>query len=92
VRSVLGRAAAYFAACGITSIERVITDNHLSYRRSAAVAAAIASLNATHKFIRPHCPEQNGKVEHFNRTLQTEWAYRAWPPWAPDVLRSACVA
>ena len=28
------------------------------------------------KFIKPHCPWQNGKVERFNRTLQTEWAYR----------------
>ena len=36
----------------------------------------IESLGATHKFIRPHCPWQNGKVERFNRTLQTEWAYR----------------
>ena len=72
----LGRASAYFAACGITTIERVITDNHFSYRRSAAVAAAITSLGATHKFIRPHCPWQNGKVERFNRTLQIEWAYR----------------
>jgi transposase InsO family protein len=72
----LGRAAAYFVSCGVTSIERVITDNHFSYRRSAAVAAAITSLGATHKFIRPHCPWQNGKVERFNRTLQTEWAYR----------------
>ena len=33
-------------------------------------------LGATHKFIRPHCPWQNGKVERFNRTLATEWAYR----------------
>jgi transposase InsO family protein len=31
---------------------------------------------ARHVFIRPHCPWQNGKVERFNRTLQTEWAYR----------------
>jgi len=30
----------------------------------------------THKFIRPHCLSQNGKVERFNRTLATEWAYR----------------
>lgn len=72
----LERAAAHFATCGVTSIEQVITDNHFSYRRSIAVADAIASLNATHKFIRPHCPWQNGKVERFNRTLQTEWAYR----------------
>ena len=70
------RAAAYFAARGITSIERVITDNHFSYRKSNDVKAAIETLGATHKFIRPHCPWQNGKVERFNRTLATEWAYR----------------
>jgi hypothetical protein len=70
------RAASYFAGHGITVIERVITDNHFSYRRSNDVKAAIATLGATHKFIRPHCPWQNGKVERFNRTLATEWAYR----------------
>jgi transposase InsO family protein len=70
------RAAAYFATHGIDRIERVITDNHLSYRRSTDVATAISQLGAKHKFIRPHCPWQNGKVERFNRTLQVEWAYR----------------
>lgn len=70
------RAAAYFAEHGITSIERVITDNHWSYRRSNDVRDAIAAIGARHKFIRPHCPWQNGKVERFNRTLATEWAYR----------------
>jgi transposase InsO family protein len=72
----LTRAAAYFADHGIDHIERVITDNHLSYRRSTDVAAVIAELGAKHKFIRPHCPWQNGKVERYNRTLQVEWAYR----------------
>lgn len=72
----LARAADYFFAHGITAIERVITDNHLSYRRSNAVAAVIAALGAKHIFIKPHCPWQNGKVERYNRTLQTEWAYR----------------
>lgn len=70
------RAAAYFAAHGITSIERVITDNHFSYRKSNDVKKVMTTLGATHKFIRPHCPWQNGKVERFNRTLATEWAYR----------------
>lgn len=70
------RAAAYFAGHGITRIERVITDNHFSYRRSNDVHDAIAALGAKHKFIKPHCPWQNGKVERFNRTLQVEWAYR----------------
>jgi transposase InsO family protein len=70
------RAAAYFADHGITQIERVLTDNHFSYRRSNDVAAAVTEIGAKHKFIRPHCPWQNGKVERFNRTLQIEWAYR----------------
>lgn len=70
------RAATYFAEHGISNIERVITDNHWSYRRSNDVRNAIAALGAKHKFIRPHCPWQNGKVERFNRTLATEWAYR----------------
>lgn len=70
------RAAEYFASHGITRIERVITDNHFSYRRSNDVRDAIAALGAKHKFIKPHCPWQNGKVERFNRTLQDEWAYR----------------
>ena len=70
------RAAEYFASYGITAIERVITDNHLSYRRSSDFAAAVADLGAKQIFIRPHCPWQNGKVERYNRTLQTEWAYR----------------
>ena len=72
----LSRAAAYFADHGIDHIERVLTDNHWSYRRSVDVGAVIADLGAKHKFIRPHCPWQNGKVERFNRTLQVEWAYR----------------
>lgn len=53
-----------------------MTDNHFSYRHTHAVAEVIAVLGARHVFIRPHCPWQNGKVERFNRTLQTEWAYR----------------
>lgn len=73
----IARAAEYFATYGITRIERVLTDNHWSYRKSGDVADVIGALGAKHKFIRPHCPPwQNGKVERFNRTLQAEWAYR----------------
>lgn len=70
------RAATFFAAHGIARIERVMTDNHWSYTRSSDVVQALADLDAKHKLIRPHCPWQNGKVERFNRTLATEWAYR----------------
>ncbi|AEE46546.1 IS481 family transposase [Cellulomonas fimi] len=68
------RAAAYFAAHGITRIERIMTDNAWAHRWSLRDVAA--DLGAKQVFIRPHCPWQNGKVERLNRTLQTEWAYR----------------
>ena len=70
------RAAAYFTTFGISHIQRVMTDNHFSYKRSNDVSAAMTALHAKHVFIRPHCPWQNGKVERYNRTLQIEWAYR----------------
>ncbi len=72
----LTRAAAWFATAGIPHIERVITDNAFAYRHSTAFKTAIADLGAEQRFIKPHCPWTNGKVERFNRTLQTEWAYR----------------
>jgi transposase InsO family protein len=72
----LTRAGAYFAGHGITRIERVMTDNAFAYRHSDAFRHAVAVLGARQKFIKPHCPWQNGKVERLNRTLQTEWAYR----------------
>jgi transposase InsO family protein len=70
------RAATHFATLGIPHIRELMTDNHFSYKRSADMAAAIATLGAKHLFIKAHCPWQNGKVERLNRTLQTEWAYR----------------
>ena len=70
------RACGYFAAHGIRNIERVLSDNAMAYRRSAAFKDAVAAIGAQQRFIKPHCPWTNGKVERFNRTLQTEWAYR----------------
>jgi len=70
----LVRAAAYFAAHGIDRIERVMTDNAWAYKYS--LGEVCSSLGARQKFIKPHCPWQNGKVERLNRTLATEWAYR----------------
>ena len=84
------RAAADFAARGIPRIEEVITDNHLSYKRSYDVRDAVAVLGARHLFIKPHCPWQNGKVERFNRTLATEWAYRQ--VFTDNALRTAALA
>ncbi|KGN40530.1 transposase [Knoellia aerolata DSM 18566] len=72
----LERAAAYLRAKGICRIERLLTDNALAYRKSNDIKRVCAELDITQKFIRPHCPWQNGKVERLNRTLATEWAYR----------------
>jgi transposase InsO family protein len=70
----LARAADHFAAHGIDRIERIMTDNAWAYRWS--LREVIIDLRARQVFIKPHCPWQNGKVKRFNRTLQTEWAYR----------------
>lgn len=71
----LARAIAFFAAHGIT-VQRLMTDNHWSYKKSADVAKVLHDAGVRHVFIKAHCPWQNGKVERFNRTLQIEWAYR----------------
>ena len=86
----LQRAAAYFATKGITRIERVMTDNAFAYRHSNDIKRVCADLGAVQKFIRPHCPWQNGKVERLNRTLATEWAYRQ--PFNTNAARLAALA
>jgi transposase InsO family protein len=70
----LARAMNYFAAHGITTIERLMTDNAWAYRFSLRQLCAAHGIKQV--FIRPHCPWQNGKAERLNRTLLTEWAYR----------------
>lgn len=70
------RAATWFAQQGISRISEVMTDNAWAYTHSQAFAEALGLIGADHTTIRSHCPWQNGKVERFNRTLHTEWAYR----------------
>lgn len=69
------RAIRVFADHGI-SIEAVMTDNAWEYIHSNQFADLCDQIGARHITIRPYSPWQNGKVERFNRTLQTEWAYR----------------
>jgi transposase len=67
------RAQAFFAAHGIT-VHRVLTDNGSCYR-SRIWRKTLATAGIAHKRTRPYRPQTNGKVERFNRTLLTEWAY-----------------
>lgn len=65
----------HFAALG-APVRAILTDNHWSYARSGDLHLVLAAAGTEHRFIKPHGPWQNGKVERFNRTLATEWAYR----------------
>lgn len=71
--AVLRRAVAWFADRGVTA-RRVLTDNGGCYR-SRDWAAACAELGITPKRTRPYRPQTNGKVERFNRTMTSEWAF-----------------
>lgn len=85
----LARAAAFFAAHGISRIERVMSDNARNYRVARVFQDQLAALGARHVLIRPHCPWTNGKVERFNRTLLREWAYAQ--VFTSNAERSACL-
>ena len=69
----LERALAYLAEHGVAVVERLMTDNAWAYRWS--LRQVCAEHGIAQKFIRPHCPWQNGKAERYNRTLASEWAY-----------------
>jgi len=85
---VLDRAIGFYADLGVR-VERVISDNAFAYRHSTAFRAVINAHGITQKFIRPHCPWTNGKVERLNRTLAAEWAYAR--PWTSNDDRAAAL-
>lgn len=66
------RANAFFAGAGIT-VTAVMTDNGSCYR--SRVFATALGTGVRHRKTRPYRPQTNGKVERFNRTLMSEWAY-----------------
>ena len=84
----LERAIAFYASLGVT-VQRVITDNAFAYRNSTAFRAVFTAHGIKQKFIRPHCPWTNGKVERLNRTLAIEWAYAQ--PWYSNAARAAAL-
>ena len=73
----LHRAQRWFANQGIT-LQAVMTDNAPAYR-SDLFCDTLEAVNIAHILIPPYRPQVNGKVERYQRTLATEWAYtRTW--------------
>jgi transposase InsO family protein len=70
VRAALG----YFADLGVR-VERLMTDNAMTYTQSRELAALLAEHGIRHVRTRPRRPQTNGKAERFIGTLQREWAY-----------------
>jgi len=56
-------------------VERLMTDQHPTYRLSRRFAAQLAALDIQHRMTRPYRPRTNGKAERFIQTLLDEWAY-----------------
>jgi transposase InsO family protein len=67
------QAVSQFAEVGIR-IERMLTDNGMSYR-SHAYRDVLERFEIRHKRTRPFHPQTNGKAERFIQTLLNEWAY-----------------
>jgi transposase InsO family protein len=65
----LGRARGWFAARGITGIERIVTDNGACYRAGIFGAALAGSC---HQRITPYTPRHKGNVESFNSRIRDE--------------------
>jgi transposase InsO family protein len=71
--SFLRAAVGYFARLGVP-IQRVLTDNGLSFR-SALFGATCLELGISQKFTRAYRPQTNGKAERFIQSALREWAY-----------------
>jgi transposase InsO family protein len=76
---VLRRAVAWFADRGVTTIERVLSDNGSAYR-SHLWRDTCTDLGITPKKTRPYRPQTNGKIERFHRTLADGWAFKQLYP------------
>ena len=69
----LRAAVGYFARLGVP-IQRVLTDNGMSFR-SGQFGAACLELGISQKFTRAYRPQTNGKAERFIQSALREWAY-----------------
>lgn len=78
------RARDWFAEHGVM-IQAVMTDNGVGYQARLFVDT-LESVDIDHVRIRPYRPQTNGKVERYQRTLATEWAYAN--TWTSDQQRA----
>ena len=67
-----------------------MTDNAFAYVHGNDFRDLLAANAISHKRIRPHRPQTNGKVERFNRTLLEEFAYDQ--PWTSNSQRLAALS
>lgn len=73
----VARARQWFADQGVM-IQAIMTDNGSGYR-SDIFYDTVESFDIDQIFTPPRRPQPNGKVERYQRTLATEWAYtRIW--------------
>ena len=64
----------FFARHGVR-IERIMTDQHRSFRTARTFHNTLAELAIRHVMTRPYRPQTNGKAERFIQTLLGDWAY-----------------
>ena len=69
----LRAAVGYFERLGVP-IQRLLTDNGMSFR-SNQFAAACLELGISQQFTRAYRPQTNGKAERFIQSALREWAY-----------------
>lgn len=81
----LYRARQWFAQRGIM-IQAVMTDNGVGYT-SKIFRDTLESVEIDHVLTMPYRPQTNGKVERYQRTLTTEWAYAT--EWTSNKQRAA---
>lgn len=74
----------FYAAFGI-EVERLMTDQHRTWRVSRAFADQLAALGIRHRMTRRYRPQTNGKAERFIKTVLDEWAYAK--PYRPNPQR-----
>jgi transposase InsO family protein len=70
----LERVLADYRSRGI-GVRRLMTDNHFSYTKSAALRELLRREGIRHITIQPYRPQTNGKVERFQQTMAREWGY-----------------